>query len=100
MRADAAPIYATKQAISLPRAALSMGMVRHALKRSEKDNHSEALVSALAAVSSAAGGGEPTSPASSRAASALEIVSYTLFAWFEQSAYLKAFACAVDSFSF
>jgi hypothetical protein len=56
-----------------------MGIVRHALKRSEKQNHSEALTSALAAVSSAAGGGEPTSPASSRAASALGDVSHVIY---------------------
>jgi hypothetical protein len=69
------PIYATKQAIRLPREVLSNGYDHHALERREEGNHSEALASVLAAESSATGGGELTSPASSRAASALRDVS-------------------------
>lgn len=87
MRAENAPVYATKQTIRLPRTVSSMGYDRHALERSEEGNHSDGLASVLAAESSAVGGGEPTSPALSlslsRAASAL-----------------NAFACVVDSFSF
>lgn len=70
MRAENAPVYATKQAIRLPRVVLSMGMTGTRWNEVE-GNHSDGLDS----VSAAAGGGELTSPAlslsASRAASAL-----------------------------
>ena len=69
MRAENAPVYATKQAIRLPRVVLSMGMTGTRWNEVE-GNHSDGLDS----VSAAAGGGELISPvlsSASRAASAL-----------------------------
>jgi hypothetical protein len=73
MRAENAPVYATKQAIRLPRVVLSMDIT--ATRSNELEgNHSDGLDS----VSAAACGGELTSPAlssASRAANALQWVS-------------------------
>lgn len=77
MRAENAPVYATKQAIRLPRAVSSMGIT--ATRSNEEVDHSDGLASVLAADSSALLGAEPASPAISlsllRAANALEQVS-------------------------
>lgn len=76
-------VYATKQAIKLPRAVSSIGYCRHELERREEGDHSEGLASAVVVESSVVGGGELTSAASSRAASALDIVN--MLSWVKEA---------------